>query len=71
MKKKFDPLSFIPSPEVIRQSLADERQLVRRLEVLLKVSEEIHEKPTDAKEQTETAAPSSNRPARRPRPACD
>jgi hypothetical protein len=38
----FDPLSFIPSPEVVQKHLAETEQLAERLRVLLRVSQQVH-----------------------------
>lgn len=40
-KKEFNPLTFIPSAEVIREQLAETLLLAERLKILLRTSEEI------------------------------
>jgi hypothetical protein len=40
-RKPYDPLAYIPSPDVIRKKLTEAEQLASRLRVLLRVSEEI------------------------------
>jgi hypothetical protein len=41
MRKSFNPLDRIPSPEVIRGELREAEQTAERLRILLRVSEEI------------------------------
>jgi hypothetical protein len=41
-RRKFDPLTFIPSPDVLRRELAEYEDTARRLRILLEVSEKIH-----------------------------
>ena len=38
MRRSFDPLTLIPSPEAIRKHLTDAEGLARRLRVLLRVA---------------------------------
>jgi hypothetical protein len=40
-KRHFDPLTLIPSPEVVRRHLTEAESLAERLRILLRVSEEI------------------------------
>ena len=40
--RTYDPLSHIPSPDVLRKHLADTEELARRLRILLDTSERIH-----------------------------
>jgi hypothetical protein len=42
-RKPFDPLTYIPSPEVIQGHLDQTEQLARRLRILLRVAREIQE----------------------------
>lgn len=39
--RKFNPLSYIPSADVVRQKLSETKEQARRLEVLLRTAEEI------------------------------
>ena len=40
-KQPFDPLTYLPSAEAIRQRLQETKQLARRLTILLRVAEQI------------------------------
>jgi hypothetical protein len=42
MARTYDPLTHIPSPEVLRAKLAETERLAERLRTLLDVSERIH-----------------------------
>ena len=50
-KTDYDPLSCIPSADVVRRRLHEERKIVKRLEVLLETAERI-EAVTDVGRQT-------------------
>jgi hypothetical protein len=39
----YDPLTHIPSPDVVRRHLAETEDLARRLRILLQVSEAVRE----------------------------
>jgi hypothetical protein len=41
-RRDYDPLSFVPSPEPLRQHLAETRALYRRLRILLRLSERLY-----------------------------
>ena len=58
--RTYDPLSHIPSPDVLREHLAQTEKLAGRLRILLDVSEQIH-CYGDPQEQnpTKTATPSA------------
>jgi hypothetical protein len=45
-RRPSNPLDLIPSPEAIRAKLIETRTLADRLQILLEVSERIHQ-PTD------------------------
>lgn len=49
---KCDPLKFIPPPDKLRQQLEESRRFSERLEILLRVSEQVHatEKTNDSQE---------------------
>ena len=49
-KTVYDPLSCIPSADVVRRRLHEERKIVKRLEVLLETAERI-ETVTDLEKQ--------------------
>lgn len=40
--KRYDPLDFVPSPQVARQLLAESQALTRRLEILVHLSDQLH-----------------------------
>lgn len=40
-RRTYDPLDFVPSPEVVRQKLADALTLAERLRVLLELAERL------------------------------
>jgi hypothetical protein len=40
--RTYDPLTFIPSPDVLREHLTKTEELARRLRILLETSERIH-----------------------------
>lgn len=48
-KKPYDPLSYLPSAEAVRQRLTQTERLAKRLRILLRVAEEIErtEQPQD------------------------
>lgn len=63
-RRPYDPLAFVPSPDVIREKLRDTVTLAERLRLLLKLSERIHkpitssdllDSPIDAKERSNVA----------------
>jgi hypothetical protein len=41
MRRSFDPLSFIPSPEAVRHHLAEAELRVKQLRVVLQVAERV------------------------------
>ena len=42
-RKTYDPLAYIPSPDVLGRQLEETEQLASRLRILLRVSEEVTE----------------------------
>lgn len=54
VRKKYDPLHFIPSVEVVREKLEETLELADRLKILLEVAERI--RPHDAKPSAVTSA---------------
>ncbi|HVK19217.1 MAG TPA: hypothetical protein VM533_19950 [Fimbriiglobus sp.] len=42
MHHKYDPLSQIPSPQVVREQLAETQALAARLAILLDLAERLH-----------------------------
>lgn len=40
----YDPLTHIPEPETVRRHLAEVDELAERLRILLRVSEQIHDR---------------------------
>jgi len=63
-RRPYDPLSFVPSPDVIREKLRETQTLAERLRLLLKLSERLHKpmtssdvlaSPIHAKERTNVA----------------
>ena len=41
-RRKYDPLSAIPSPDVVQRHLTETESLAQRLRILLGVSRQIH-----------------------------
>lgn len=50
--RTYDPLSYIPSPDVLRKHLADTEELARRLRILLDTSERIHAERSDGENRS-------------------
>jgi hypothetical protein len=40
-RRRYDPLDFVPSPEIVRQKLSETERLAERLRVLLELAERL------------------------------
>jgi len=40
-RRPYDPLDFVPSPEIVRKKLADTLRLAERLRILLELAERL------------------------------
>jgi hypothetical protein len=49
-RRPFDPLDFVPTPDIVRQKLTETEQLAARLRVLLDLAERLHSPVTNAYE---------------------
>jgi hypothetical protein len=48
--KHYDPLAWVPTPDVVQKKLAEAKALAERLAILLEVSERMHSTATDRRE---------------------
>jgi hypothetical protein len=51
-RRPYDPLDFVPSPEIVRQRLTEALSLAERLRILLELAERLRLRVTTADEMT-------------------